>query len=137
MYIDYIEEIIMPKKIKSTSKKQAKKADKLDSLSQAHGKTEHTPQTLDQIWGDDGVSKYKTLDAEVYEKQLDNYNLTDLQRHASRFGIIPVESRARLKDTLMREFKKHASSYNVPNSPGQGAMGDLSEEAKKILKEGA
>jgi L1 cell adhesion molecule like protein len=38
------------------------KKSKLDSLSQTHGKVENRKVTLDQIWGDDGKSKYGTLD---------------------------------------------------------------------------
>ena len=127
----------MPRKNTSKSKKAAKKTQKLDNLSQAHGKVDKpAPRTLDQVWGDDGVWKYNTLDPAEYEKQLDDYNLTDLQRHASKFGIIPVESRARLKDTLLREFRKHASAYNAPSDPDQQGASDMSEEAMKILREG-
>ena len=74
------------------------------------------------------------MDPEKYKKQLDEYNSTDLQRHASKFGIIPVESRARLQETLLKEFRKHISNYNVPDDPDQ--VMEVSEEAKKILREG-
>ena len=130
----------MPRK-KSTSKKaKIKKATKskktkLESLSQTHGKVqESTPYTLDQIWGDDGVWKYSTMKVEIYQRQLKEYNVTDLQRHASKFGIIPVESRVRLEETLLKEFKKHVSAYNVPPDPV--GTTEISEEAAKILKEG-
>ena len=69
----------MPRKNTSKPKKTAKaKAGKLNSLSQTHGKTDKkpTPTTLDQIWGDDGVWKYNTMAAEIYSRQLDEYNLT-------------------------------------------------------------
>ena len=54
-------------------KKPAKKAKKLQSLSQTHGKEEGNfkPTTLDQIWGDDGVSKYGTLNEAEYIKKID------------------------------------------------------------------
>jgi 2-hydroxychromene-2-carboxylate isomerase len=123
----------MPRK--KTSKKVNKS--KLESLSQSHGKTEKSePKTLDQIWGDDGVWKYNTMSLEEYEHQLSDYNMTDLQRHASKVGIIPIESRARLQDTLLKEFKKHVSSYNVPNDAAQQESSDLTDEVQKILKEG-
>tara|TARA_Y100000310_G_scaffold121612_1_gene120355 strand:+ start:290 stop:685 length:396 start_codon:yes stop_codon:yes gene_type:complete len=130
----------MPKKktTKKTVKKNTRtsgKKSKLDSMAQVHGKTDKVvPTTLDQIWGDDGVWKYSTMKADEYKVQLDEYNLTDLQRHASKVGIIPIESRVRLQETLMREFKKHVSAYNVPNDPAQDT--EISEEAMKILKEG-
>ena len=133
--------IIMPKKkaTKKTVKKSKStsgKKSKLDSMAQVHGKTEGntTPTTLNQIWGDDGIWKYSTMNVDQYKVQLDEYNVTDLRRHASKVGIIPVESRARLQDSLIREFKKHVSAYNVPNDPPQ--TGEVSEEAMKILKEG-
>ena len=130
----------MPKKktTKKTVKKNARasgKKSKLDSMTQVHGKTEGVaPTTLNQIWGDDGVWKYSTMKVDEYKVQLDEYNLTDLQRHASKVGIIPIESRVRLQDTLLKEFKKHVSAYNVPSDPLQDT--DISEEAMKILKEG-
>ena len=104
-------------------------------MTQVHGKAENVaPTTLDQIWGDDGIWKYNTMKVDEYRAQLNEYNLTDLQRHASRVGIIPIESRVRLQETLLREFKKHVSAYNVPNDPSQDT--EISEEAMKILKEG-
>jgi hypothetical protein len=135
VYTDKKGTIYMPRKKTSKRRTSAKKKGKLDSMSQVHGKTEEAaPSTLNQVWGDDGVWKYKTMDVEKYKQQLDEYNLTDLQRHASKIGIIPVESRARLQDSLMREFKKHISAYNIPNDPPQTE--NISEEAMKILKEG-
>ena len=126
----------MPRKKTSKSKK-ATKTNKLESLSQTHGKTETPePRTLDQIWGDDGVWKYSTMSVEKYKEQLNEYNLTDLQRHASKIGIIPIESRARLQDTLLKEFKKHVSVYNVPADPPQTPENETNAEVLKILKEG-
>ena len=55
----------------STTKK--KSPEKLNELNQAHGKVEGPePTTLDQIWGDSGLSKYRTLDASEYEIYLNN-----------------------------------------------------------------
>jgi len=130
----------MPRK-KSTKKTTAKKSTatkkgKLSSLSQAHGKDSDTaPRTLDQIWGDDGVWKYNTMNVDKYKTQLDEYNLTDLQRHASKLGIIPVESRARLQETLLKEFRKHISNYNVP-ADDKDQVREVSDEVSKILREG-
>ena len=40
-----------------------KKVKNIGQLSQTHGKLEEKEfRSLDQIWGDDGVRKYKTLD---------------------------------------------------------------------------
>ena len=44
----------------------AKKKQNLEDLSQAHGKEEKfVPTTLDQIWGDEGLSKYGTMEESV------------------------------------------------------------------------
>ena len=45
----------------------------LENLNQAHGKDESrpVPTTLDQIWGDDGTSKYRTLDVDEYKEELE------------------------------------------------------------------
>ncbi len=115
---------------RKTSKKSVKK------LSQAHGKVEEfQPTTLDQIWGDDGTSTYGTLDEGVYQTRLDDMNMSDLQSHASRVGIIPIDNRSMLKDRLIREFRKHASAYKKPvdqSTPESPVPKDI----MKILSEG-
>ena len=57
------------KRTAKAAKKPGKKSSKkLESLSQTHGKEEFKPTTLDQIWGDTGISKYGTLNEDEYEK---------------------------------------------------------------------
>lgn len=115
-----------------------KKIKKLSQLSQAHGKDETSPKlkptTLDQIWGDDGTGKYSTLDEEAYKTQLDGLNRTDLHVHAAKLGVIPVDNRSLLEQRLMREFKKHVNSYQVPAQPKKQI--NLSKEISDILGEG-
>ena len=115
---------------KKTGKKSVKK------LSQAHGKVEaYQATTLDQIWGDDGTSLYGTLDENVYQERLDDMNMSDMQSHASRVGIIPIDNRSMLKDRLIKEFRKHTSAYKKPvdnNEPSE----DVPANIKKILSEG-
>ena len=93
-----------------------KKNKKLSQLSQTHGKDESSPRlsSLDQIWGDDGTSKYSTLDEAVYKLKLDEMNRTDLHLHASKIGVIPVDNRDLLEQRLVREFRKHVTSYQSP-----------------------
>ena len=105
-------------------------------LSQAHGKVEeYQPTTLDQIWGDDGTSMYGTLDEGVYQTRLDEMNMSDMQSHASRVGIIPIDNRSMLQDRLVREFRKHASSYKKPVDQNQ-VPDAIPADIKKILSEG-
>ena len=128
----------MPRKNTSKPKKTAKaKAGKLNSLSQTHGKTDKkpTPTTLDQIWGDDGSSKYKTVNEEEYAQKLAEMSRTDLHAHASRVGLIPVENSEQLKKRLMVEFRKHVAQYKMPVINAQKSN-KLSKEAMKILEEG-
>tara|TARA_R110000751_G_C13710061_1_gene474314 strand:- start:274 stop:654 length:381 start_codon:yes stop_codon:yes gene_type:complete len=118
------------------SKKATAKRKSIKNLSQTHGEEEKfQPTTLDQIWGDDGLSEYGTMQEEVYENQIDDMNMSDLQAHASRVGIIPIDNRATLRERLMREFRKHVNSFRKPvnaSSPPERP----NKEAMKILSEG-
>ena len=93
-----------------------RKKRKLDGVKQTHAKVEKKfqPTTLDQIWGDDGTSEYGTLDYEKYKEKVFDMNMSDLQAHASRVGIVPVDNRNMLSDRLLREFSRHASTYSKP-----------------------
>ena len=100
---------------RKTPKKATAKRKSVKNLSQTHGKEENfEPTTLEQIWGDDGSSAYGTLSETTYEDRLDDMNMSDLQTHASTVGIIPIDNRHTLRERLMREFRKHISSYKKP-----------------------
>tara|TARA_B100001123_G_C15273729_1_gene1011312 strand:+ start:444 stop:836 length:393 start_codon:yes stop_codon:yes gene_type:complete len=125
---------------KKTSKKTAKASKKtkkpLESLSQTHGKEEkYQPTTLDQIWGDKGNTKYGTTDVNDYIKQLDAMNTSDLQTHAHKMGLIPVDDRVTITKKLIYEFKRYISGYRKPDIvPPKNS--EPSSELKKILGEG-
>ena len=113
----------MPRKSTKKTAKASKK--KLENLNQAHGKDESkiVPTTLEQVWGDDGLWKYKTRDASEYTDSIKAMTWVDLQAHATRHGLIPTGSRPALEKKLINEFKKHMSSYNVSatkKKPGRG-----------------
>ena len=116
------------KKIRSRKKS-------IKDISQTHAKEEFQPTTLDQIWGDTGSSAYGTMDEKVYVDKLDNMNLSDLQAHASTVGIIPIDNRSMLRERLLREFRKHVSSYRKP-AQDVGGSKMLDTQAMKILSEG-
>ena len=132
----------MPRKKGNNKKSVAKKSEtktsinKLSELNQAHGKNEYESQkvTLDQIWGDTGSGKYKTLDVNVYTEQLSEMNKSDLQSHATTVGIIPIDNKELLKKRLIAEFQKHVSSFSVPKNNINPIK--LTKEAKNILSEG-
>ena len=122
------------KKAAAKKTKSPKKTSKLKSLAQTHGKDETQPQTLDQIWGDDGTWKYKTMNLEVYEQYLKNLNKSDLQEHATIIGLVPIDNSQILMKRLTAEFKKHVNAYSVPKQRGRKEK--ISDEVKKILREG-
>jgi hypothetical protein len=124
------------KRMARAAKKPAKRSSKkLESLSQTHGKEEYKPTTLDQIWGDTGMSKYGTLDEGEYEGKLREMNRSDIHSHASKVGVIPVDNREMLNQRLLREFKKHLAAYRAPVDKETRKI-EISDNVKKILAEG-
>ena len=121
---------------KATKTTRGRKKKKLESLDQTHGKEEFKPTTLDQIWGDTGLWKYNTANAEEYSKQLNEMTLSDVQKHATKIGLIPRGSRVLLQKKLVSEFNKFVSQYKFKDEPLKKKQHPLSERAKKILKEG-
>lgn len=108
----------------------------LNSIKQTHAKIEKTePTTLDQIWGDEGLGKYGTMDIQSYENSLNEMNASDLQTHASTVGIIPIENRRMLTERLLREFSKHVSAYTKPVDDSSQQK-EIDKEIKNILSEG-
>ena len=118
-------------------KKPKKRVSKVKDLSQAHGKDETIqPTTLDQIWGDTGISAYRTMDENVYREELDALNKSDLQSHASKKGLIPVDDRRLLTGRLITEFKKHVNQYRVPKDSIDNSHEGLDPSVRKTLEEG-
>jgi hypothetical protein len=113
----------------------AKKTTKLEDLSQTHGKLENIEyKTLDQIWGDDGSAKYKASNTEDYLNYLNDMNKSDLQAHAKKIGLIPIDNRETLTKRLVTEFKKFNSLYKLPKNKENKV--ELNKETKNILSEG-
>ncbi len=135
-------EYIMPKKKSISSKRKTTtskaKATKVENMSQTHGKEEFAPSTLDQVWGDTGLSKYGTMDEDEYATQVRDMTKSELFAHASRHGIIPIENRDQLEKRCIREFVKHTSSYTKPKAQQSNhlAKNELPLEIRKILDEG-
>ena len=133
MYV-FMKEKGMETKKKTTSRAKKKRSTK--SLSQTNGKEEKEtrPTTLDQVWGDTGISKYGTMDESSYAEEISSMSKSDLQAHASTVGIIPIDNREMLSQRLMREFKKYVASYNTPIEKKRNIT--LSKAGKAILAEG-
>ena len=109
------------------------KKNKLDSLTQTHAQVE-SPRTLDQIWGDSGQSKYGTLVLAEYQKYLKELTKSDLQAHAIKVGLIPIDNRETLVKRLEKEFNKHVSLYQP--APITKNNIKLSKTARDILEDG-
>ena len=128
----------MPRKKTTNKGKTSKKTPKTSKASkeiyQAHGKVEKTrPSTLDQVWGDDGTGKYTAGTVEEYRDQLSEMSRADIQTHATKLSVVPVENRDMLVKRLVKEYEKHVASYNRPDSP---APTKVSSKAMRILSEG-
>lgn len=107
----------------------------LENMTQTHGKIENIQyKTLDQIWGDSVNSKYQTTNEKEYVNFLNDMNKTDLQSHANKMGLVPIDNRETLTKRLISEFRKHVSLFNIPKS--KESTVSLNKKAKDILSEG-
>ena len=111
---------------------------KLNNMKQIDGKNEkYVKSTLNQIWGDDGLNIYNTMDIDEYTSQLNEMNKADIQSHSVAIGIIPSQDLERLKKILISQFKFHVAQYQVPQNPLiKSNVKKLSKQAADILAEG-
>ena len=120
-------------------KKKRGRPSKKETL-QIHGKEEKFPKppsSLDEILGET-LSIYTANSSEQYRGQLAEMNMTDLQAHAYKIGLVPTPDRKVLTDRLVQEFVKWNSRYGSNVATGQvKSVEDLDAKAKKILREGA
>lgn len=123
----------------TTEKKKRGRPSKKEIL-QIHGKEEKNqknPSSLDEILGET-LSIYTANSSEQYRGQLAEMNMTDLQAHAYKIGLVPTPDRKVLTDRLVHEFVKWNSRYGSNVATGQvKSVDDLDAKAKKILREGA
>ena len=63
---------------------------------------------------------------------------TDLQAHATKVGLVPIDNRSTLTQRLVREFKKHVNTFKPASvkAPKSIAKDSLPEEVIKVLNEG-
>ena len=94
-----------PRKKAAASKK---KQPKLEELSQTTGKDFDSQvaraKELEEIMGYHKSSPFKTPDPKVFEKMLEDINLTDLQAMAVRVGVFPSGNKTVLKNKVKRAF---------------------------------
>jgi hypothetical protein len=70
-------------------------------------------KTLDELAGFDELSLYKTNKIDQYIKQLEEMNITDMQRECIRCGLHPKDSRERMIANLTNEFQRHQDKVNA------------------------
>jgi len=121
--------------------KKTNKTVTLQATAQIDGKSQedvsNMPGSLDRIMGE-SMSVYSATSPEEYISQLAEMNQTDIQAHAYKVGLIPIEDRRVLVDRLVKEFRLWASRNSpVTNQVGALGMNDISDEVRKILREGA
>ncbi len=123
----------------TTDKKKRGRPSKKNML-QIHGKEEtvkRQPSSLDEILGET-LSIYTANSSDEYRGQLSEMNMTDLQAHAYKIGLVPTQDRKVLTDRLAQEFTKWNSRYGSNIAQGKvKSVEDLDAKAQKILREGA
>ena len=115
----------------------ANKKTKLESMTQSHGKTEtFEATTLDQILGDTGLSKYGTMNVSEYKKKLDTMPKSDLQAHATKVGLVPIDDRERMIKRLVHEFTLYVAQYRYPVNKEKAPEAPIEPEIAAILARG-
>lgn len=113
----------------------------MKKMSQAHGMVDtgeekFEPTSLDQVWGNDGTSKYDTLDVKDYKENLKEMSKSDMQAHAIKIGLIPVDDIKMLESRLIREFNKHVARYTKPLSNKSNPLSNIDKKSAQTLSEG-
>ena len=73
-----------------------------------------------------------------YLKELENMTKADIQAHANKLGLVPIDNRKELVKRLIKEFVYHKSRYSTIPADIQinNITSNLSAEVRKILSEG-
>ena len=121
----------------TTSKKKSVKLNKVAQLDGKASEVKNLPLTLDALMGET-INVYSASSVEEYRSQLIDMNQTDLQSHAYKIGIVPIEDRRVLVGRLVQEFERwYSVAHGQQTVKSQKSFQDLSAKAQKILREGA
>ena len=102
---------------------------------ETHGKMEtKEPTMLEQVWGQNDMARYGTLDEQSYTSQVKEMGRTDLEAHARRLGVVVLQSSARLQEKLISEFKRYKITLHKPASIRRPIKIDAA--SLKVLAEG-
>lgn len=132
-----------PKTQSKASKKPKKNLiEELQSMEQTTGK-EYIQKTkeLEDILGVKEVNPFKTANASVFQENLSEMTLVDMQSLAVRVGVMPSSNRTNLKKRLMKEFEHRNKSRTIIGGADSRQVGLNTDspdfqEVSKILREG-
>lgn len=98
---------------------------KLESMEQTTGK-EYTDQvrTLESVLGVKEVNEFGTANARVFEENISEMNLVDMQTLAVKIGVMPSPNKPNLKKRLLKAFNSRNKT--------QGAAGQSLERQVKL-----
>ena len=77
------------------------------------------------------------MNEEEYRQEIDALNKSDLQSHASKKGLIPIDDRNMLTKRLLEQFRRHVNQYRVPEENVDNSSEKLTERDKRTLAEGS
>lgn len=91
---------------KSTASKNNKKLENLNYTDGVDSKTKDIDKikNLESLLGVKSSNAYGTRDRDVFEGQLADMTMTDLQTLAVRVGVFPSGTRSSLKNKLLKQF---------------------------------
>lgn len=91
---------------KSTASKNNKKLENLNYTDGVDSKTKDIEKikNLESLLGVKSSNAYGTRDRDVFEGQLADMTMTDLQTLAVRVGVFPSGTRSSLKNKLLKQF---------------------------------
>lgn len=124
--------------------KVKRKSVKLENSAQIDGKSDEVSTnvnklgvSLDAILGEN-LGVYSAASVEEYKSQISDMNQTDLQSHAYKVGLVPIEDRRVLVGRLVQEFERwHHNTRGAAVGSQTQSIEDLNDRARKILREGA
>ena len=109
-------------KTNKTGKARSTKTEsKLESLSFADGKKEENlkkAQELEELVGLNMVNPYGTSITAVFEKNMEELSLADMQELAVKVGVFPSGTKTSLRNKLkksFRDYQRGSSSFAVPS----------------------
>ena len=142
----------MATKRKTTRKKASKKATasskekaaKLDSLQYSSGKIDDDTlskiQELEEVLGVHEVNHFGTNDPNIFENQLKEMTLADLQNLCGKVRLFASGNTRELKEKLRKEFRRVSQGQRTISMRQGTSVCDPKhpnhEQAKKILGQG-